>query len=107
VGDWELVAFELSDGTTIPISEPDKYRASFTDDGKVDVRADCNWCNGAYEINNSEIAFGPQACTLAACLPSSHFDRYTRALGSSTSYRVNGDELELFYSGGVLRFRRS
>ncbi len=106
-GDWELVAFELNDGTTIPISEPEKYTASFTEDGKVNVRADCNWCNGNYETDDDKITFGPQACTLAACVPGSHFDRYSRALGGSSSYLVNGDELKLYYSGGALRFNRS
>jgi heat shock protein HslJ len=107
VGEWELVAFELSDGTTIPISEPEKYTANFTEDGEVNIRADCNLCFGNYETDNEKITFGPQGCTMAACVPGSHYDRYTRALGGSTSYLVNGDVLELHYSGGTLRFRRS
>ncbi len=107
VGDWELVAFELSDGATIPISEPERYTASFNEDGQVNIRADCNRCFGNYETDNEKITFGPQACTLAACVPGSHYDRYSQALGGSSSYLVNGNELALFYSGGTLRFRRS
>jgi heat shock protein HslJ len=106
-GEWELVAFELSDGTTIPVSEPENYTADFTADGEVHIRTDCNLCFGNYETDNEKITFGPQGCTMAACEPGSHSDRYSRALGGSTAYLVNGDELELYYSGGTLRFRRS
>jgi heat shock protein HslJ len=104
-GNWQLQSFVLDDGSTIQVPNPENYTIQFGADGALNVKADCNLCNGSYEStfgNNLEI--GLLACTLAHCGPESLDFRYTSALGSTSSFRREGDELILDYSGGTMNF---
>jgi heat shock protein HslJ len=65
-------------------------------------------CNGAYTIEDDKIEFGPQACTLAMCLPGSLFDEYTRALGAVETWSLDNEgNLILHYADGKMSFQRS
>jgi heat shock protein HslJ len=105
-GDWALQSFRLADGSTIPVPDPSHYTLDLgaSEDGRAHLRADCNLCNGGYELSGSTLVFGPMACTLAACPPGSLERDYLVALGSTTTYRRSGNALELDYDGGVLHF---
>jgi len=102
--EWRLQAFELSDGTRITIDDPSKFTATFGEDGGLGARADCNVCNGSYEVTGSEMEVGLMACTLAYCGEASHHDRYLAALQSAQTFDVTGDRLFIEYDGGRLRF---
>ena len=100
-GVWELV--ELSNGISIP--SPENYTVQFSAGGIVRAKADCNLCNGSYETEGNNLSISTLACTRAFCGPLSFFDRYTAALGSVSSFVRRGDELELAYPGGAMKFK--
>lgn len=105
---WQLVAFESNDGTRVEVDAPENYTITLNEDGTVNVKADCNLCNGVYTIEDNQIELGPQACTRAMCLPDSLFDRYTRVLGAVETWSFDNDSnLLLHYAGGAMLFQRS
>lgn len=104
LGSWELTRFVL-DGTDLAVSDPAKYTATFTDDGRVSLRVDCNSCNGTYETDGTNIMVSELlACTLAACVQPSLEREYLGAITGATSYQRNGDELTLLSESATLGF---
>ena len=102
--EWRLQAFELADGSQITISDPAKFTANFGEDGGLGARADCNVCNGSYELRGGALEVGLMACTLAYCGDASHHDRYLGALASAQTFDVTGEGLRIEYAGGRMRF---
>ena len=83
-GGWQLVAFELDDGTVIRPSGAGALTARFEEDDRLHVNADCNVCNGSYTATAATLTIGPLlACTLAACPPGSRAESYLAALTSA------------------------
>lgn len=105
-GVWTLEAFELSGGRVIPVTDRGAYTLELVDDERLNVRADCNVCNGSYSLENGVLDVGLLACTLAACPPGSLDAGYLQALGSASRFELDGTKLRLVYDGGVLRFVR-
>jgi heat shock protein HslJ len=103
-GGWQLLAFELDSGPTVPVPNPQDYTATFTSDGRLNAQADCNVCNGSYETAGNALTIGPLGCTRAFCQPPSFFNEYTAALSSSQAFLREGDELFIRYAGGTMRF---
>jgi heat shock protein HslJ len=104
-GNWQLQSFALDDGSTIQVPNPENYTIQFNGDGSVNVKADCNVCNGNYESKTgTDLQISVLACTLAHCGPESLDFRYTSALGSTSSFSRAGDELFLDYNGGTMNF---
>ena len=106
-GVWELLAFELNDGSVQQVPDTQTFTLSFEVDGSVHSQVDCNRCNGSYETEGNSISLGLMACTLAACLPGSLDHQFQTALGSATSFVRTGEELSVRYAGGTMRFRAS
>ena len=48
-GSWQLQSFALDDGSNVTVPNPEAYTAQFTPEGTLNLRADCNVCNGGYE----------------------------------------------------------
>lgn len=103
-GSWQLQSFAMDDGSNVTVPNPEAYTAQFTPEGTLNVRADCNMCNGGYETEGNNIQVGNMACTLAYCGDASLDSQYTSALSSASTFARNGDELLLAYSGGTMRF---
>ncbi len=103
-GEWQLVAFELNDGTEIQVPNPAAYMVNFGASGEVRIVADCNNCGSSYATDGTNLAIGLLACTRAACLPGSFFDQYTAALDSASAFERRGNTLFSTYSGGTMRF---
>ena len=102
-GNWQLQSFALDDGSTIQVPNPENYTIQFGADGSLNVRADCNRCNGSYENTfGNNLKIGLLACTLAHCGPESLDFRYTSSVGSTSSFRRAGNELFLNYNGGTM-----
>lgn len=106
-GTWQLQAFELSDGGTVTISDPQNFTIQFDPDGSLGVKADCNLCGGAYETNGSSISIDVQFCTDAYCGDESLDKQYLQALANTSRYAREGQELLLDYSFGTLRYNVS
>lgn len=104
-GAWELQAFELDSGPTVPIPNPNRYTATFGIDGRLTARADCNNCSGGYETAGNALRIDTLACTRAFCPPPSFFDEYVAALSSSQAFVRQGGVLLIDYAGGTMRFR--
>ena len=106
-GEWALESFQLADGSTISVPDLSRYTLELgvAAAGHADIRADCNACNGRYELSGSTLVFGPTACTLAACPPGSLERDYLFALNSTSSFQRSGDTLTLNYDGGVMHFQ--
>ena len=104
-GTWELQAFELDDGSVLPVPKPQRYTLRFAADGSVHAEVDCNLCNGTYQTDGNSITFGLLACTRALCPPGSLDQQFLAALGSASSFVRTGSELSIRYAGGTLRFR--
>jgi heat shock protein HslJ len=106
-GAWALQAFQLSDGSSIPVPDPSSYTLDLgtVEAERAHIRADCNVCNGGYEVSGSTLTFGLMGCTLAACQPGSLERDYLFALGSASTYQRSGDSLALTYDDGVLQFQ--
>jgi para-nitrobenzyl esterase len=106
---WEWVSLTTPVETVTP-GEPQQYTLTFTREGRVAMRADCNRGNGTYVVGvDRRITFGLFALTRAACPPGSQSDRFVRDVGRSTSYFVRNAELylEMPVDSGTLRFRQS
>ena len=104
-GGWQLVAFELDDGTVIRPSGAGALAARFEEDDRLQINADCNVCSGSYAATASTLAIGSRlACTLAACPPGSLADSYLAALTSARSWELDDAELLVTYDEGRLRF---
>ena len=106
-GAWALESFQLSDGSIVAVPDPSRYTLELgvTEAGRAHIRADCNVCNGGYEVSGSTITFGLMACTRAACEPGSLENDYVFALGATSTYQRAGDTLTLTYDDGVMRFQ--
>ena len=105
LGSWALQSFDLNGGSVVAVPEPGNYTLELSDNGRAHVRADCNVCNGGYQLSGSAVTFGLMGCTLAACEPGSLERDYLEALGSSSTFERGGDMLTLAYADGVLRFQ--
>jgi len=104
-GNWELQAFELNDGSTIAVPNPEKFTARFNADDSLQLTVDCNRCNGSYEANGNNLTIEPlMACTLAYCGDDSLDSTYMAALGSISRYARQGQELLIDYADGTMRF---
>jgi heat shock protein HslJ len=103
-GVWSLQSFDLSGGQSVVVSDPAGYTLELAADGSTHVRADCNVCNGGYDLSGRALHIGLLACTRAACPPDSLDGDYLRALSSASSLEKSGDVLRIAYDGGVLRF---
>ena len=66
LGSWVLRSFEPSDGSAVPVPEPGKYTLNLGEDGRAHIQADCNLCNGDYEVSGSSLSFGLMGCTPSA-----------------------------------------
>ena len=100
---WQLQEFILADGTVTTVDDPAKYTMDFQADGNVNIRTDCNRCNGSYAVDGDNLSFGPLACTIAACLPGSFDGQFQVALSTVSGYEIVDGSLFLRYAGGELR----
>ena len=105
--EWSHFADGMAETT---ISDPDHYTLSFSADGAVAIRADCNRGRGTYSVaDDRHISFGPAAVTRAMCPAGSLDSRFLGLLPRVASYfELDGDLLlELPLDSGTLRFRRA
>ncbi len=65
---WALVSYVGADGTMMDVLPDTTITAQFAD-GQVSGNSGCNSYSGSYELDGSNITFGPIAGTLMACAP--------------------------------------
>jgi heat shock protein HslJ len=106
-GAWRLVALRPAGSQSdVPAPSNANYTVTFTD-GRVSVRADCNICNGVFSLNGQTLTAGPTLiCTRAACPTMTFENTYTLLIAGDSTVSLNGNQLVLTSSRGILRFTR-
>ena len=98
IGDtsWQVVKFQGGDGSVVTPDDKTKYTVSFTNNGDLSVRFDCNRGRGTWILNGpSEVRFGPLAMTRVMCPPGSMHDHLVRQWPQVRSFSVRGGHLFL------------
>lgn len=105
---WQWVSF-TSPMEQFEVDSPDRYRVLFSNDGTVQVVADCNNATGEYtdETGALTITIGPS--TLADCAPGSLADSFLTYLSSAARYfsRDGNLYIDLFADGGTMELAPS
>lgn len=106
---WRLQSLHRTDPTVppAPAVPPGTFTLRFTDEARVEVRADCNSCGGAFQLAGLGLIVHPLACTRAFCTGSAPFDtEYVRIIEGSRQIIRTDDTLTLLAPEGVLLFVR-
>ena len=102
---WKLESIERAGSPTITIPNPEQYTLRLENDGRAQVRADCNSCTGRYSLSGSSLSINAVACTTAFCTLASFDGNYSAALESVRSVTVTGNQMVVTGTGFTLRFR--
>ncbi|HEY7187973.1 MAG TPA: META domain-containing protein [Vicinamibacterales bacterium] len=102
---WKLETIERAGVPTITVPSPDQYTLRLGNDGRLNVRADCNQCSGTYSLEGNTLKVGNVACTLIGCPAGSLDGTYAAALGGSSSVAISDSHLILRNGMVTLRFR--
>jgi heat shock protein HslJ len=100
---WTWVSSTVS-GVTTTAPTGGKFVLSFGEDNHVNSTTDCNGVGGSYTLGaNNGMTFGPFMSTMMFC-EGSHEQEYSRALTSTTAYKVDGSNLTLTTASGTMVF---
>ncbi len=103
---WKLQEIQEMNDNTIIIDDPEKYTLELDPSGKVDIRADCNYGRGSYEIREQQLSIEVNSLTKAMCPLDSLSEMYIRLLNEATSYVIRDKDLFISYGidSGILKF---
>jgi heat shock protein HslJ len=108
-GTWRLVSLRETGHDPVSIADPGAFTAVFGDDGRVQLKADCNRCVAGYTARSTgSLTVGLMACTRAFCTATAPVDTTFANLvaGAQTWSSADDGHLELVANTGVLRFQR-
>ncbi|MGH8249787.1 MAG: YbaY family lipoprotein [Steroidobacteraceae bacterium] len=108
IGDWRLVAIQRPGAEQQTVGPEPPHTMTFGADGRVTGKAHCNSYSAGYEQPGAgQLRIENAISTLMACLPPSRADEFLGAIGGVTGYQIEGDVLELAYTGGgALKLKR-
>ena len=93
---WRLVKFQGGDGAVLTPDDRAKYTITFTADGYLSVRFDCNRGRGRWTSPGpQQIELGTLALTRAMCPPGSLHDHLVKQWAFVRSYTVKDGHLFL------------
>ena len=102
---WRLQSIERPDGTRVAVASPERFTLQFENNGRLSLRADCNVCGGAFQLNGKDFVVSPMACTRAFC-GSDSLDAEFLSVFATTASMVTADgALFVTHSGTRLTFR--
>jgi heat shock protein HslJ len=89
------------------VAGPEKYSLTFTPDGGIYIKADCNRAKGSYKADEQgslSIEIGPM--TRAMCTKDSRSDQFVKYLGFVRHYFLKDGHVffDLFADGGTMEF---
>ena len=101
---WEATTTPVE---RITVPEPERYTIFLKEDGKAQVRFDCNRGGGGYTVSKGSLSFGPLMSTRMACPEGSLDARFAKDLQGVSSFFIEGGHLHLQmpYDSGTMRFR--
>ncbi len=107
---WKWLGSSYQGKDTL-VTNPENYQLTYSQNGTLQVKADCNTASGTYtydggSVGSVRVTMGPT--TLAACGPDSRSQELISSLAAAQDYRVlpGGLEMQLNMPAGgpVLRF---
>jgi heat shock protein HslJ len=103
---WQWAA-TITPVEKITVQNPERYTIRLSDEGKAQIRFDCNRGGGEYKISEGKLSFGPLLSTRMACPPDSLDATFMRDLQRVVSFFVENGTLylELPYDSGTMQFR--
>lgn len=93
---WVLEAFEVNGILDIPPDNQD-YNIQFKEDYKFSGRNDCNTISGYYDLNSNNITLDNIISTEVYCGKESLDYIYIEALRRAESYKIDKNELTIYY----------
>jgi len=103
---WRLQSLAGADGSVLTIGDPSLFTLTLTDDGKVQVRADCNRASGGYRISGNTLSIGAMASTKAYCSTAPVDQQFLTLLAGEDIVTTSGATLQLSSARGTLIFGR-
>jgi heat shock protein HslJ len=91
-GQWRLESIQVAGSTSVTPPDPSRYTIDFRDDGRIDVRADCNGCSGSYSVDEDSVTITSLACTRVACPPGSVSQDFIDLLEGTASADLDDDD---------------
>jgi heat shock protein HslJ len=105
---WMWIGF-TDPSQSYGVESPVNYTLVFTEDGTVNIQADCNYGSGSYTADGSRLKIEVGAMTRAMCPPESRSDDYIQYLNSAALYFFKDGLLyvDLMADGGTMVFAPS
>ncbi len=88
---WQWQRTEMSNDTTITITNPVSYTVQFKDDGAVTVKADCKRAAGAYSDDNGSLSIELDSTTMNICSDGSMSEEFLTELSDAATYVFDED----------------
>ena len=104
---WQLVRFQGGDDKVLVADDPARYTLTFSADGSLNARIDCNRGRGSWKSpEKGRLELGPMALTRAMCPPGSLHDHIVKQLPHVRSYLIRDGRLflGLMADGGIYEF---
>ncbi len=101
---WSGIYYNDGDALVSAVAGSE-FTATFSEDGTVQGTTGCNTYSGPYTVDGEAMEIGPLASTQMACAedPMAQEAGYLGALDRTTSFAIEGDELTLLDSDGVVQ----
>jgi peptidoglycan/xylan/chitin deacetylase (PgdA/CDA1 family)/heat shock protein HslJ len=102
---WQWISF-TNPVEQFDVEMPENYILSFSEDGTLDILADCNNASGTYATEGSSLTIEIGPMTMAACPPDSRSDQFVQLLTGAAIYFFEGEDLyiDLMADGGTMAF---
>jgi heat shock protein HslJ len=100
---WLMTGYNNGKGAVQSALADVEVTVEFGTDGRLAGSGGCNRYNGAYEAKDGTIKVGQIATTMMACDPTvmDQERAYLQALQAAATYKIDGDELEIFDAKGA------
>ena len=99
---WVLGRIVPADGKVMFPDDPTKYTAEFDLEGKVNVRADCNYGNGNWSyLHPTRIDLSELALTRRMCLPGSLHDQFIDGMLYGAAFEITDSMLKINHANGT------
>jgi heat shock protein HslJ len=91
---WRLTEMRTG-GQVTTISQPDRYTVTFSSQGRLNYKADCNNGNGTYKQSGDQLNIILEPIALQNCGPDSLAATYYRSLNDVATYSIKSEVLHL------------
>ena len=100
---WRLQSLQQAGGSVV--SPPaGTFTLRFTEEGRLNVQADCNGCTETYQLTDGALSVTPLLCTRLFCRSAPFDTEYVQLVDAATTVERNDDTLILRSPDGMLRF---